>query len=43
MIAATAPSLEERVRIEDLYSEYVACLDERRYESYCHLFAGDVD
>jgi 3-phenylpropionate/cinnamic acid dioxygenase small subunit len=36
-----AASVELRLAIEDLYSEYCAALDERRYEDWAALFTED--
>ena len=41
MIAAPRVSLEDRLRIEDLYSTYVACLDQARYDDWLELFVED--
>lgn len=41
MIAAERVSVEDRYRIEDLYAEYVAALDERRYDDWLALFIED--
>ena len=41
MIAAPRVSIEDRLRIEDLYSAYVACLDQARYDDWLELFVED--
>ncbi len=40
---ATTPavSVEDRLRIEDLYARYAACLDDRRFEEWPELFTDD--
>ena len=40
---ATTPvvSVEDRLRIEDLYARYAACLDDRRFEEWPDLFTDD--
>ena len=40
---ATAPavSLDDRLRIEDLYAAYAACLDDRRFEEWPDFFTDD--
>ena len=40
---ATTPavSVEDRLRIEDLYARYAACLDDRRFESWPDFFTDD--
>ena len=39
---ATAPiSVEDRLRIEDLYAAYAACLDDRRFEEWPDFFTDD--
>lgn len=40
-MVSAAPSLEERARIEELYAEYAACLDERRFVEWPDFFADD--
>ena len=41
MIATASVSLEERLRIDELYSAYVACLDERRYDEWPDFFVDE--
>jgi salicylate 5-hydroxylase small subunit len=36
-----AVSVEDRLRIEDLYARYAACLDDRRFEEWPELFTDD--
>ncbi len=40
---ATAPavSVEDRLRIEDLYARYSACLDDRHFEEWPDFFTDD--
>ncbi len=38
---AAAISVEDRLRIEDLYARYAACLDDRRFEEWPDLFTED--
>ena len=39
---ATAPvSVEDRLRIEDLYARYAACLDDRRFDEWPDFFTDD--
>jgi salicylate 5-hydroxylase small subunit len=33
--------MEDRLRIEDLYARYAACLDDRRFEEWPDLFTDD--
>jgi salicylate 5-hydroxylase small subunit len=42
-VNATTPtvSVEDRLRIEDLYARYAACLDDRRFEEWPDLFTED--
>jgi salicylate 5-hydroxylase small subunit len=42
-VNATAPavSLDDRLRIEDLYAAYAACLDDRRFEEWPDFFTDD--
>jgi salicylate 5-hydroxylase small subunit len=35
---ATTISIEDRLRIEDLYARYVACLDDKRFEEWPEFF-----
>ena len=41
MIAAQHVSIENRLRIEDLYAEYSACLDDARFEAWPDFFTED--
>lgn len=34
-------SVEDRLRIEDLYARYAACLDDRRFEEWPELFTDE--
>jgi salicylate 5-hydroxylase small subunit len=39
--ATAAISVEDRLRIEDLYAAYAACLDDRRFEEWPDFFTDD--
>ena len=39
--AAAAVSVEDRLRIEELYAEYAACLDDGRYDEWPDFFTED--
>jgi salicylate 5-hydroxylase small subunit len=39
--AAAAVSVEDRLRIEELYARYAACLDDGRFEEWPELFTED--
>jgi salicylate 5-hydroxylase small subunit len=39
--AATAVSVEDRLRIEDLYAAYAACLDDARFAEWPGFFTDD--
>ncbi len=39
--AAAVVSVEDRLRIEDLYARYAACLDDRRFEEWPDFFTED--
>jgi salicylate 5-hydroxylase small subunit len=41
MIAAAPVSVEERLRIDDLYAAYAACLDEGHYDEWPEFFTDD--
>ena len=41
MIATQRVSVENRLRIEDLYAEYAACLDDARFEAWPDYFTQD--
>lgn len=41
MIAANVPSLDDRVRIYELYAAYAACLDDARYEEWPEFFTDE--
>ena len=41
MIARAAISVEDRLRIEDLYAAYAACLDDGRFEEWPEFFTDD--
>jgi salicylate 5-hydroxylase small subunit len=41
VIAADAISLAERVRVEELYARYAACLDDGRFEEWPDFFVDD--
>ena len=38
---ARTVSVDDRLRIEDLYARYAACLDDRRFEEWPDLFTDD--
>jgi salicylate 5-hydroxylase small subunit len=39
--ATTAVSVEDRLRIDELYARYAACLDDRRFEEWPDFFTED--
>ena len=39
--ATAAISVEDRLRIEELYARYAACLDDRRFEEWPDFFTDD--
>ena len=41
MIAAPLVTVADRLRIEDLYAEYAACLDDARYDAWPDFFTEE--